>query len=493
MRKVSTFRETQSEDPVAWIDERQIGRKIGAGAGMRLHIDMLRPEELFCAVARQILDFVDDFTTAVVALAGQSFRVFVRQHRANRFEHRFADKVLGGDQLDAKALTLPFPLDDGGNSRVGCSQGRKSGNHVRTFRWNTWEEDHKRARLYHRDWAVRLSRTDEEVTNEDKSMRVLVTGGAGYAGRIAVELLMDDGHDVVVLDNFSKGHASSLGTDIQAFSVDLRDAAAVSKAIQDSRPEAIMHFGAVTVVPESMKMPGLYYDVNTGGTNHLLQAAVEFGVERFIFSSTAAVYGTPETALIAESSPTQPISPYGWSKLMAEQILQDFARAYGLRYAIFRYFNVAGATEANGENHTPETHLIPSAIFAAMGRRDPLTIFGRDYATPDGTAVRDYVHVADLARAHITALVTIEQSNEILNLGGGSGISVQEIVDAVERVSGKEVPVFDGPRREGDPPELVADINRAESLLGWTPRESAIDTIVASAWRWHERHPDGYR
>lgn len=323
-------------------------------------------------------------------------------------------------------------------------------------------------------------------------MRVLVTGGAGYAGRIAVELLMDDGHDVVVLDNFSKGHTASLGPDIQAFAVDLRDSAAVRKTIQDSRPGAIMHFGAVTVVPESMKMPGLYYDVNSAGTNHLLQAAVEYGVERFIFSSTAAVYGTPETSLISESSPTRPISPYGWSKLMAEQMVHDFSHAYGLRYAIFRYFNVAGATEFNGEDHTPETHLVPSAIFAAMGRRDPLTIFGRDYATPDGTAVRDYVHVADLARAHITALVTIDQSNEVFNLGGGSGNSVQEIVDAVQRVSGRSVPVVDGPRRDGDPPELVADISRAESLLGWTPRDSAIDTIVATAWQWHERYPDGY-
>jgi len=324
-------------------------------------------------------------------------------------------------------------------------------------------------------------------------MRVMVTGGAGYVGRVAVEVLVAEGHDVVVLDNFSKGHASSLDSDMQAFSVDLRDADAVNKAVQDSRPDSIMHFGAVTVVPESVRLPGLYYAVNTGGTNNLLLAAVEHGVERFVFSSTAAAYGTPLTSTISEDSPTLPISPYGWSKLMAERIVQDFAHAYGLKYAIFRYFNVAGATEANGEDHTPETHLVPSAIFAAMGRRDPLSVFGRDYPTPDGTAIRDYVHVSDLARAHVLALTSVERSNEIFNLGGGTGVSVQEIIDAVGRESGTPVPVVDGPRREGDPPVLVADISRAATLLGWTPRESDVQTIVASAWTWHENHPRGYR
>ncbi len=323
-------------------------------------------------------------------------------------------------------------------------------------------------------------------------MRVLVTGGAGYVGRIAVELLLNDGHDVVVLDNFSKGHPEAIPADMQAFAVDLRDSESTAKAVRDSRPDAIMHFGAVTIVPESVRQPGLYYAVNAGGTNHLLMAAVEAGVERFIFSSTAAVYGTPESPLISEDSRLQPISPYGSSKLMAETMVRDFATAYGLKYALFRYFNVAGATVENGEDHNPETHLIPSAIFAAMGRREPLTIFGRDYDTPDGTAVRDYVHVVDLARAHITALASLDQSEAVFNLGGGQGVSVAQIVEAIERVTGHSVPVLDGPRREGDPPVLVADIRRAANALHWSPRNSDLDTIIQSAWAWHERHPNGY-
>jgi UDP-glucose 4-epimerase len=323
-------------------------------------------------------------------------------------------------------------------------------------------------------------------------MRVLVTGGAGYVGRIAVELLLDDGHDVVVLDNFSKGHAAAIPAELQALTVDLRDAGGVTKAVLDSRPDAIIHFGAVTIVPESVRSPGLYYAVNTAGTNNLLSAAIDANVERFILSSTAAVYGTPDDPLVSENAPLRPISPYGSSKLMAETILRDFSAAYGLKYAIFRYFNVAGATSQNGEDHTPETHLIPSAIFAAMGRREPLTLFGRSYATPDGTAIRDYVHVVDLARAHMMALTSLEQSGEVFNLGAGEGVSVAQIIEAIERITGHSVPVIDGPPRAGDPPMLVADISRARNVLRWSPRQSDLDSIISSAWDWHERHPNGY-
>ncbi|MBX3069723.1 MAG: UDP-glucose 4-epimerase GalE [Thermomicrobiales bacterium] len=323
-------------------------------------------------------------------------------------------------------------------------------------------------------------------------MRVLVTGGAGYVGRIAVELLLDDGHDVVVLDNFSKGHAAAIPAELQALTVDLRNAGGVTKAVLDSRPDAIIHFGAVTIVPESVRSPGLYYAVNTAGTNNLLSAAIDANVERFILSSTAAVYGTPDDPLVSENAPLRPISPYGSSKLMAETILRDFSAAYGLKYAVFRYFNVAGATSQNGEDHTPETHLIPSAIFAAMGRREPLTLFGRSYATPDGTAIRDYVHVVDLARAHMMALTSLEQSGEVFNLGAGEGVSVAQIIDAIERITGHAVPAVDGPPRAGDPPVLVADISRARNVLRWSPRQSDLDSIISSAWDWHERHPNGY-
>ncbi len=323
-------------------------------------------------------------------------------------------------------------------------------------------------------------------------MRVIVTGGAGYVGRVAVELLHHEGHDVVVFDNFYTGHRSSFGSDIEVIEMDLRDAEGVERAVGRAKADAIMHFAAVTIVPESVRNPGLYYAVNAAGTNHLLMAAVANGIERFVLSSTAAVYGTPETSLVREDAPLLPISPYGSSKQMAEQMVRDFSVAHGLMYAIFRYFNVAGATEANGEDHTPETHLIPSAIFAAMGRRDPLVLFGQDYPTPDGTAVRDYIHVADLARAHIMALEWVERNNGIFNLGGGTGASVAEIVATIERVTGHKVPVEHGPRREGDPPVLVADISRATSELGWVPEQSDLESIVMSAWSWHERHPHGY-
>jgi UDP-glucose-4-epimerase GalE len=320
-------------------------------------------------------------------------------------------------------------------------------------------------------------------------MHVLVTGGAGYVGSVAVERLLASRHDVSVLDNLAKGHSTAVPEAVPFFDTDLRDAEAVLQVLKSSRPDAVMHFGAVTVVPDSVRDPGLYYAVNTAGTNNLLMAMVATGVGRIVVSSTAAVYGRPDSALVHENDPLRPISPYGWSKLMAERIVEDFASAHGIEFALFRYFNVAGATEARGEDHSPETHLIPSAILAALGRRESLTIFGRDYPTPDGTAVRDYVHVIDLVDAHILALDAPAGLNTAFNLGGGTGRSVAQVIAGIESLTGTPVPVIDGPRRDGDPPVLVADCAKASEVLGWRPLHSELNEIVASAWAWHERQP----
>jgi UDP-glucose-4-epimerase GalE len=292
------------------------------------------------------------------------------------------------------------------------------------------------------------------------------------------------------MDNLAKGHAEAVPEGVPLFETDLRDAGAVRRTVEASRPDAVMHFGAVTVVPDSMRDPGTYYAVNTAGTNNLLQAMVATGIGRIVMSSTAAVYGRPETSLIHEDDPLRPISPYGSSKVMAERIVEDFAVAHGIDFAIFRYFNVAGATDSRGENHDPETHLIPSAILAALGRREPLTLYGNDYPTPDGTAIRDYIHVIDLVDAHIMALDAPTTLNMAFNLGAGSGRSVAQVIDGVEAVTGAQVPVIEGPRREGDPPMLVADCTRATEVLGWRPLHSELDEIVESAWSWYQRQPD---
>ncbi|CAN5664963.1 UDP-glucose 4-epimerase GalE [soil metagenome] len=324
-------------------------------------------------------------------------------------------------------------------------------------------------------------------------MNILVTGGAGYVGSVAVELLLDAGHSVAVIDNLAKGHAAALSSDVQFFAADLRNSDEVRQAMRSGSPDAVMHFGAVTIVPESVNNPGKYYAVNTTGTINLLEAMIEIGVERLVFSSTAAVYGSPSGEMVSEIEPLSPISPYGSSKLMAEQVVADFSAAYDLEYSIFRYFNVAGATESRGEDHTPETHLIPSAILAARGLREPLAVFGRDYPTLDGTAIRDYVHVVDLVKAHILALNAPSARNEIFNLGAGRGSSVAEVIAAVESVSGQPLPIMEGPRRSGDPAVLVADNTKAMSHLTWRPDLSTLSEIVQSAWDWIDRHPYGYR
>lgn len=325
-------------------------------------------------------------------------------------------------------------------------------------------------------------------------MRILVTGGAGYVGAHTVRRLLTAGHEVWVYDNLSRGHAAAVpaGRLIQG---SLADEHRMVEALRVHRIEAVMHFAALTLVGESVTDPLLYYRNNVCGSLSLLSAMRACEVWRLVFSSTTAVYGAPDRQPISEETPRQPINPYGTSKLMVELMLEDAARAYGLGYAALRYFNAAGASADGdlGEDHTPETHLIPIVLQAALGARSHVTIFGDDYPTPDGTCVRDYVHVDDLAEAHLRALAQLEPGQGLhLNLGTGRGYSVREVIDACRRVTGRNIRSEVGPRRPGDPAVLVADPTRAQRVLKWVPQYDDLDRIIETAWRWHEAHPHGY-
>lgn len=322
-------------------------------------------------------------------------------------------------------------------------------------------------------------------------MKVLVTGGAGYIGSVAVERLLERGDDVVVIDSLWRGHAAAVSPHAELVRADLRDRDALVAALSSRKPEAVLHFGGATLVPESVREPSLYFQMNVVGSQNLLSAMQETGVEKFVLSSTAAVYGAPDRSEINEETPKRPINPYGLSKLNVEQMLPWHASAYGLKYVIFRYFNVAGATTEHGEDHRPETHVIPVALESLLGKRPAFKVFGTDYPSADGTAVRDYVHVVDLADAHLLALDRIDSHLGAINLGSRGGYSVRQIVDAVESATGRTLPVEYAARREGDPPTLVADASRAESALGWRPKRS-LAQMVESAWDWMQRHPDGY-
>jgi UDP-glucose 4-epimerase len=323
-------------------------------------------------------------------------------------------------------------------------------------------------------------------------MRVLVTGGGGYIGSVAIERLVLQGHEVVALDDFSRGHRTAVHPSARAIDCDLRRPESVQAAVAESDAEAVLHFAALHLVPESVENPGEYFQTNISGGINLLNAVRDAGITRFVFSSTAAVYGEPETLPIREESPKRPINPYGHSKWIVEQLLATYAERYGINYAAFRYFNVAGATEERGEDHRPETHIIPVALQTLLGKREHFTIYGTDYPTPDGTAIRDYVHVVDLADAHIAAIEKLDRSLGAINLGTRDGFSVQQIVDSIERVTGCDLPIQLGPRRAGDPPALIADTTKARSALGWDPTRSTIDKMIGSAWDWMQRHPDGY-
>jgi len=326
-------------------------------------------------------------------------------------------------------------------------------------------------------------------------MRILITGGAGYIGSHAAKLFLARGHEVSVYDNLSMGHRQAVPAE-RLIVGDLNEIPRLDHVMVERRIEAVVHFAASTFVGESVREPAKYYQNNLVNTLNLMECARKNRAGRFVFSSTAATFGVPETMPITEETPQQPINPYGASKVAVERALGDYAKAYGWGYATLRYFNASGASAdaTIGEDHDPETHLIPRAIFAATGKLPHLEVFGTDYPTPDGTCIRDYIHVDDLAEAHLLALEKLGPGVELrYNLGIGRGYSVREVIHAVEEATGKNVPVKEGPRRPGDPPVLVASSEKIQNQLGWRPRYTDLAGIVETAWNWHRTHPRGYR
>ena len=325
-------------------------------------------------------------------------------------------------------------------------------------------------------------------------MRVLVTGGAGYVGSHAAKLLAESGHDVWIVDNLAEGHRAAVGK-LPLVVADLVDQAAITEVLQQHRIEAVMHFAALAYVGVSVREPAKYYQHNVCGTLALLDAMRAADVRRIVFSSTCATYGIPIKVPIREDHPQAPISPYGFTKLAIERALADYGHAYGIGYAALRYFNASGAVADGsiGEDHDPETHLIPLVLQVALDQRKEIEVFGTDYPTPDGTCIRDYIHVDDLASAHLLALEKLEDGAALkLNLGTGRGASVQEVVDICRSVTDHRIPTRSVARREGDPPELVADPSAAKRELGWEAKYKDVRETVESAWRWHKSHPHGY-
>ena len=323
-------------------------------------------------------------------------------------------------------------------------------------------------------------------------MHILVTGGAGYIGSVVVEELVRRSDQVTVYDNLSQGHRAAVHPDAAFVHGDLADQDALNALFADGEFDAAMHFASNTLVGESMQEPFKYLGDNVTNGLNLLRATVEHGVKRFILSSTANLFDQPARIPIDETEPIVPGSPYGESKFILERTLYWLDKIHGLRYAALRYFNAAGATRERGEDHDPETHLIPLVLQVALGQRDHIVVFGSDYPTRDGTCVRDYIHVVDLAQAHILALDALDEGSRIYNLGNGHGYSVREVIEMAREVTGKGIPAVDGPRRPGDPSTLVAGSARIRAELGWEPRYPALRDIVGSAWEWHRAHPHGY-
>jgi UDP-glucose 4-epimerase len=320
--------------------------------------------------------------------------------------------------------------------------------------------------------------------------RILVTGGAGYIGSICTEQLLKEGFEVAVFDNLSEGHRAAVDSRATFFEGDLADRSALSLVFREFRPEAVMHFAASALVGESMSHPSKYFRNNVCNGINLLDAMVEYQVLHFVFSSTCATFGIPERVPIDESLFQKPINPYGESKLIFEKILYWYHEVHGLRFTALRYFNAAGATGQFGEDHRVETHLIPNVLKVALGKKTHAEIYGTDYETPDGTCIRDYIHILDLAAAHILALR--QETSDFFNLGTGGGTSVLEIIETCRRITGHPIPVVEKPRRPGDPARLIAASEKIRQTLGWQPRFQSADAIISSAWAWHQAHPDGY-
>ena len=319
-------------------------------------------------------------------------------------------------------------------------------------------------------------------------MKILVTGGAGYIGGTVSRILAAGGNEVTVFDNFCHSRQSAVAEGVRLVEGDLADHNLIERTLADGKFDGVMHFAALIEAGESMKRPELYFRANTAATLTLLEAMQATGHQRLVFSSTAACYGEPLSTPILEDARLQPTNPYGESKLLVERMLKWMNEIHGFRYASLRYFNVAGAIAGYGEAHEPESHLIPLILDVALGRRASIKIFGRDYPTPDGTCIRDYIHVEDLAHAHLLALKALEEkSSAIYNIGNGQGFSVLQVIDSVRRVTGKPVPVEECPRRDGDPAVLVASSEKIKQELGWAPKFGELDAIVASAWEWHQK------
>lgn len=322
-------------------------------------------------------------------------------------------------------------------------------------------------------------------------MNVLVTGGAGYIGSITTAMLLDHGHNATVFDNLERGHKAAVDKRARFIRGDLREYQNIRQAMIRAKPDAVLHFAAYALVGESMQKPDAYFINNVKGGLHLIEAMRECGVKKIVFSSTCATYGQPSARRITEKHNQAPTNPYGESKLMLEKMLSWYERLHGFKPVFLRYFNACGATQTLGEDHNPETHLIPNLLKTAMGQSRAVKIFGNDYPTPDSSCIRDYIHVIDLATAHCLALE--KNLTGIFNLGTGRGISVREMLEAARRITGRKIPERTMPRRQGDPARLVASADKAAKVLGWKPKCSNLETIIETAWRWHMDHPHGYK
>ena len=321
-------------------------------------------------------------------------------------------------------------------------------------------------------------------------MKILVVGGAGYIGSVCAEKLLDEGHAVTIFDNLTEGHRAAVDPRAEFVESDLQDRQSIEATLSRTHPDAVMHFAANALVGESMQNPSKYFRNNIGNGVNLLDAMIATGVKRLVFSSTCAIFGPPDRVPIDETQAARPINPYGESKLAFEKVLRWYGEIHGLKFVSLRYFNAAGASEKFGEHHRVETHLIPNVLKVALGEKPQVEIFGTDYDTPDGTCIRDYIHIVDLAWAHMLALDA--PKSEFYNLGTGGGSSVREVIDAARKVTGRKIDIVEKPRRPGDPPRLIASSEKIKRELGWKSQFQSLNAIIESAWKWHQKFPRGY-